>query len=83
MRARPRLRRRALICAALGAGLSSARAGRYAHHSVTTLEFEIKRHRNLDVSLLWDYLGSPQVKSDVTVPKSSDLNLIAGFGVRF
>lgn len=31
-------------------------SGQYTHHAVSTLEFEIKRHLNLDVSLIWDYL---------------------------
>ncbi len=58
-------------------------AGQYTHHSVTTLEFEIKRHLNLDVSLVWDYLQNPQTKSDGTVPQKSDTYLTVGFGVRF
>ena len=58
-------------------------AGQYTHHTVSTLEFEIKRHLNLDVSLVWDYLQNPQVKSDGVVPQKSDLYLTLGFGVRF
>ncbi len=58
-------------------------AGQYTHHSVTTLEFEIKRHLNLDVSLVWDYLQNPQTKSDGTVPQKSDTYLTVGLGVRF
>lgn len=58
-------------------------AGQYTHHTVTTLEFEIKRHLNLDVSLVWDYLNSPQVKSDGTVPQKSDTYLTVGLGLRF
>lgn len=58
-------------------------AGQYTHHSVTSLEFEIKRHLNLDVSLVWDYLQNPQTKSDGTVPQKSDTYLTVGLGVRF
>lgn len=58
-------------------------AGQYTHHSVTTLEFEIKRHLNLDVSLVWDYLQNPQTKADGVVPQKSDTYLTVGFGVRF
>ena len=58
-------------------------AGQYSHHSVTTLEFEIKRHLNLDVSFIWDYLQNPQTRSDGTVPQKSDYYLTVGFGVRF
>jgi hypothetical protein len=58
-------------------------AGKYTHHSVTTLEFEIKRHLDLDVSLVWDYLQNPQATSDGVVPQKSDEYLTVGFGVRF
>jgi hypothetical protein len=58
-------------------------AGRYTHHTVSTLEFEIKRHLNLDVSFVWDYLENPQPKSDGIVPQKSDTYLTVGFGVRF
>jgi hypothetical protein len=58
-------------------------AGQYTHHSVSTLEFEIKRHLNLDVSFIWDYLQNPQARSDGIVPQNSDYYLTVGFGVRF
>jgi putative salt-induced outer membrane protein YdiY len=58
-------------------------AGTYNHHAVSTLEFEIKRHLNLDVSFIWDYLQNPQQKSDGTIPQNSDYYLTVGFGVRF
>ena len=50
---------------------------------MTTLQFEVKRHLDLDVSLIWDYLQNPQVKSDGIIPQKSDLYLTVGFGVRF
>jgi hypothetical protein len=58
-------------------------AGQYTHHTVSSLEFEIKRHLNLDVSLVWDYLQNPQTKADGTVPQKSDYYLTVGMGVRF
>ncbi len=58
-------------------------AGQYTHHAVTTLEFEIKRHLNLDVSFIWDYLQNPQARSDGVVPQKGDYYLTVGFGVRF
>jgi hypothetical protein len=58
-------------------------AGKYTHHAVTTLEFEIKRHLNLDVSFVWDYLENPQARSDGSTPLKSDRYLTIGFGVRF
>jgi Protein of unknown function, DUF481 len=62
---------------------SSEESGQYTHHAVTTLEFEIKRHLNLDVSFIWDYLQNPQAKSNGDVPQKSDTYLTVGFGVRF
>jgi Protein of unknown function, DUF481 len=62
---------------------SKKEAGQYTHHSVSTLEFEIKRHLNLDVSFIWDYLQNPQTRSDGEIPQNSDYFLTVGFGVRF
>jgi len=59
------------------------KSGQYSHHAVTTLEFEIKRHLNLDVSFIWDYIQNPETKSDGEVPQKSDYYLTVGFGVRF
>lgn len=58
-------------------------AGKYSHHSVSTLEFEIKRHLDLDVSFIWDYIENPQQKSDGSLPQNSDYYLTVGLGVRF
>jgi hypothetical protein len=58
-------------------------SGQYTHHAVSTLEFEIKRHLNLDVSFVWDYLQNPQTRSDGAIPQKSDYYLTVGFGVRF
>ena len=63
--------------------ITKQEAGQYSHHAVTTLEFEIKRHLNLDVSFIWDYLQNPQTRSDGSVPQKSDYYLTVGFGVRF
>ena len=58
-------------------------AGLYSHHLVTTFEFEIKRHLNLDVSFVWDYLQYPQAEANGVVPQQSDLRLTLGVGVKF
>ncbi|MFZ0827782.1 MAG: DUF481 domain-containing protein [Verrucomicrobiia bacterium] len=58
-------------------------AGQYTHHAVSTLEFEIKRHLNLDVSFIWDYLHNPQPRDGGSVPEKSDYYLTVGLGVRF
>lgn len=62
---------------------TSTDAGLYSHHAVFEVEFEIKRHLDLDISLIWDYLQSPQEDSSGVVPEKSDLRLTLGLGVRF
>src|SRR5262249_8468136 len=63
--------------------LSSQEAGLYSHHFVSTLEFEIKRHLDLDLSFVWDYLQNPQPEVNSVVPKHTDLRLTLGLGVKF
>ena len=58
-------------------------SGRYTHHAVTTVEYEIKRHLNLDLSFVWDYLADPRPKSDGTVPQKSDFYTTVSLGLRF
>jgi putative salt-induced outer membrane protein YdiY len=66
-----------------GATLTSQEAGLYTHHAVSTLEFEIKRHLDLNVSFVWDYLQYPQTESSGVVPQHSDFRLIVGAGLKF
>ena len=75
--------RRLKFIETIGATLSSEEAGLYSHHAVTTLEFEIKRHLDLNVSFVWDYLQTPQTESSGVVPQHSDFRLIVGAGVKF
>lgn len=63
--------------------LTSEEAGLYSHHAVSTLEFEIKRHLDLNVSFVWDYLQNPQVESSGALPQRSDFRLNLGVGVKF
>jgi putative salt-induced outer membrane protein YdiY len=65
------------------ATLASEQAGLYNHHFVSTLEFEIKKLLDLDLSFVWDYLQNPQKESDGTVPEHNDLRLTLGIGVKF
>jgi hypothetical protein len=63
--------------------ITTQEAGVYTHHSVSTVSFEIKRHLNLDVSFIWDFLQRPKVESNGSTPGNSDYYLTLGFGVRF
>ena len=68
---------------AFDATLASEQAGLYSHHFVSTLEFEIKKLLNLDLSFVWDYLQNPQTEANGTVPEHNDLRLTLGIGVKF
>jgi hypothetical protein len=63
--------------------LASESAGLYSHHAVSTLEFEIKRYLDLDLSFVWDYLQNPQPEANGTVPQRSDLRLTVSIGAKF
>ena len=65
------------------ATISSEQAGLYSHHFVSTLEFEIKKLLDLDLSFVWDYLQNPQTEANGTVPEHNDLRLTLGIGVKF
>ncbi len=62
---------------------TSQDAGLYTHHTVSTLEFEIKHHLNLDVSFIWDCLQHPQTEDNGTIPQRSDFLLTVGLGASF
>lgn len=62
---------------------TSEQAGLYNHHVVSTLEFEIKRYLNLDLSFVWDYLQSPQIEASGNIPQHSDLRLTLSIGAKF
>ena len=75
--------RRLKFLETINATLTSKDSGLYSHHAVSTLEFEIKRHLDLDVSFVWDYLQNPKTESSGTAPLRSDFRLNVGVGVRF
>jgi hypothetical protein len=50
---------------------------------VTGLDFEIKHHLDLNVSLVRDYLQNPQPESSGAVTSQTDLYLNVGLGARF
>ncbi len=67
----------------LSSYLASQEAGLYGHHMVSTLEYELKKSLDLNVSFVWDYLQNPQTEANGTVPVRSDLRLTVGAGVKF
>ncbi len=77
------LTRRLKFIETINVTLTSQEAGLYSHHAVSTLEFEIKRRLDLNVSFVWDYLQNPQVEASGFLPKHSDFRLNVGVGVKF
>ncbi len=75
--------RRLKFIETINATLTGNEAGLYSHHAVSTLEFEIKRHLDLNVSFVWDYLQNPQIEASGFLPEHSDFRLTAGVGVKF
>ncbi len=75
--------RRLKFIETMSATLTSKDSGLYSHHAVSTLEFEIKRHLDLNVSFVWDYLQNPQIESSGAVPLRNDFRLTLGVGVKF
>jgi len=65
------------------ATLASEEAGLYSHHFVATLEYEIKKNLDANISFVWDYLQNPQTEASGVVPQHSDLRMTVGIGVKF
>jgi putative salt-induced outer membrane protein YdiY len=57
--------------------------GRYTHHMVTTLSFDLISDLDLDVSLIWDRVEKPQAAADTTVPKKDDYQLVVSLAYDF
>jgi hypothetical protein len=64
------------------AQLGSKDQGMQAHHAIATLEFEIHKRLDLDISLVWDRISSPQTESSGETPSSDDVRLNVGLGIK-
>ena len=65
------------------AQITSEAAGKYNHHMVGTLEFDLVGSLDLDVSLVWDRIESPKPNADGRIPEKDDYRLILGLGYDF
>lgn len=63
--------------------LSRSETGNDTHHAVATLEFEIRKHLNLDVSFVWDRIANPQKESSGATPTPDDFRLITSLGMEY
>lgn len=57
--------------------------GRTAHSTSAVLSFEIWDPIDLDIGVYWDRIEEPEKGSDGEVPKSDDLRLTVGLGIKF
>ncbi|HYV26623.1 MAG TPA: DUF481 domain-containing protein, partial [Candidatus Eisenbacteria bacterium] len=62
---------------------SDRETGNNSLHNVATLEFEIHKRLNLDISFIWDRIGSPKTESNGTTPFTDDFRLTLGVGIDF
>jgi putative salt-induced outer membrane protein YdiY len=58
-------------------------SGGFTHHGTITLEIDLTRRFELDISLIWDRISNPQADSSGLVPKNDDLRLNLSLGVKF
>jgi putative salt-induced outer membrane protein YdiY len=57
--------------------------GETTHHAEATLSFDVTKHIDFDVSLIWDRIAQPKVAEDGTQPVPDDFRLIVSLAVDF
>lgn len=58
-------------------------SGRFLHHAKTSLEIELTKRLDLDLSFVWDRIQNPKKESDGNVPNRDDLYFFFGLGFEF
>ncbi len=56
------------------------KSGRYTHHWISSLEFELTDVWDLDFSLVWDRIDNPQTAEGGARPKKDDFQMIVSVG---
>ena len=77
------LTKRLDFIAELRSQITSREVGESTHHGVATLEFEIHKRLDLDVSLVWDRVSNPKPDADGVTPVKDDFRLTVGLGLDF
>jgi hypothetical protein len=57
--------------------------GTYTHHLLTKLSFDLIKDLDLDISVIWDRVETPQPAADGSVPKRDDYQLIVSLAYDF
>jgi len=63
--------------------LGNSSSGGYIHHFVTTLESELTKVIDLDLSFGWDRTQNPTAGEDGNIPDQDDFMIIVAFGIDF
>jgi putative salt-induced outer membrane protein YdiY len=58
-------------------------SGGLAHHATATLEIELTRRLDLDVTFTWDRISNPQADASGAIPKNDDFRLDLSLGIKF
>ena len=56
-------------------------SGTFTHHAIATFETALTEILDFDISFVWDRTQNPQARSDGTVPKKDDYQLLLTLGV--
>jgi putative salt-induced outer membrane protein YdiY len=58
-------------------------SGGLTHHAVLTLEIDLTRRLDLDLSFIWDRISEPQADAAGLVPDQDDFRLNLALGIKF
>ena len=61
--------------------LTNTQAGSYKHHMIFLLENELLSWLDLDMTVVWDYVHTPQMDANGIIPKRNDYQFLIGFGI--
>jgi len=59
-------------------GLMNERSGTYTHHATAGLSIELTSALDLDFSVVWDRIQTPQQEADGTTPEQDDFRVLLG-----
>jgi len=59
-------------------GLMNERSGTYTHHATAGLSIELTSALDLDFSVVWDRIQTPQQAADGTTPEQDDFRILLG-----
>ncbi len=62
--------------------ISNRSSGGYTHHALGTIETELTKQLDFDVTFVWDRIQYPTTKSDGTLPYKDDFKLLVGLNFK-